>query len=412
MAFTPAGMFYLSNEDLAPSMDMMGGGIRGMLGVQNEEEAILELSKNYDVTDLNERESFFEAVRQINPEIEKTLRKESQEYDKTILEMDKTRSEMAYSNELIAASRTGQSKTLQDIKASKATQIRNDEEHDNTKKTFNQLQDKIKAIQELNQTADFKTDEGKNKYYNSLFKIDSVAAESWRNSNQTHTNATQELLKINDQRDVLQQQLETYKYDLDTKKKEAERKEIERANKNLLFNVLNQKEPELWKKGLTQVMGEGDYSKINTEAEASGYILGLTGKNQTSKLNAVKAFVTGKLAAFKTKHEFNPNFIEEFGGEYDLNETFNVKDKAELGTNSTTTTTTKVATEPEGFNPKTTPRGPDFRAVVDGHEGTWTYVNYWVGNQGGYEVAEWQFVPDMGEEYKGMTEEEAINYQR
>jgi len=411
MAFTPAGMFYLSNEDLAPSMDMMGGGIRGMLGVQNEEEAILELSKNYDVTDLNERESFFEAVRQINPEIEKTLRKESQEYDKTILEMDKTRSEMAYSNQLIAASRTGQEHTKQLTSSSIASELRSEETHKNTQAVFDQTQQKIKDIKELNKKADFKTDEGKNNYYNSLFKIDPVAADSWRNSNQTHTNATQELLKINDERDVLQQKLETYKYDLDTKKKEAERKEIERANKNLLFNVMSQKEPELWKKGLTQVMGEGDYSKINTKEEASGYILANGGKNATGKLNAVKAFVTGKLAAFKTKHEFNPNFIKEFKKEYDLNETWDVNKLPKLGPNSTTTTT-QVATEPEGFNPKTTPRGPDFRAVVDGHEGTWTYVNYWVGNQGGYEVSEWRFVPDMGDEYKGMTEEEARNYQR
>jgi len=82
MAFTPAGMFYLSNEDLAPSMDMMGGGIRGMLGVQNEEEAIMSLAKNYDITDLNQREDFFAAVRQINPRTEVTLRKEAQEWDK------------------------------------------------------------------------------------------------------------------------------------------------------------------------------------------------------------------------------------------------------------------------------------------------------------------------------------------
>ena len=82
MAFTPAGMFYLSNEDLAPSMDMMGGGIRGMLGVQNEEEAIMSLAKNYDITDLNQREDFFAAVRQINPRMEVQLRKEAQEWDK------------------------------------------------------------------------------------------------------------------------------------------------------------------------------------------------------------------------------------------------------------------------------------------------------------------------------------------
>jgi len=114
MAFTPAGMFYLSNEDLAPSMDMMGGGIRGMLGVQNEEEAIMSLAKNYDITDLNQREDFFAAVRQINPRTEVTLRKEAQDWDKRQKDLIPTQSSSTdYKNYLVDVDQ-GYTKTFAD----------------------------------------------------------------------------------------------------------------------------------------------------------------------------------------------------------------------------------------------------------------------------------------------------------
>ena len=38
--------------------------------------------------------------------------------------------------------------------------------------------------------------------------------------------------------------------------------------------------------------------------------------------------------------------------------------------------------------------------------GTWTYVKDWIGGQGGYQVNEWKFIPDIGAEYAG----EGIKY--
>ena len=48
MAFTPDGMFYLSKEDYAPSMDVLGGAARGMLGLQNKEEGVQAILEGAD----------------------------------------------------------------------------------------------------------------------------------------------------------------------------------------------------------------------------------------------------------------------------------------------------------------------------------------------------------------------------
>ena len=61
---------------------------------------------------------------------------------------------------------------------------------------------------------------------------------------------------------------------------------------------------------------------------------------------------------------------------------------------------------PVNFNPLTTPEGPDFKAEKNGTMGTWTYVKDWIGGQGGYQVNEWKFIPDIGAEYAG----EGIKY--
>ena len=67
---------------------------------------------------------------------------------------------------------------------------------------------------------------------------------------------------------------------------------------------------------------------------------------------------------------------------------------------------TETQAVPVNFNPLTTPEGPDFRAEKNGTMGTWTYVKDWIGGQGGYQVNEWKFIPDIGAEYAG----EGIKY--
>jgi len=62
---------------------------------------------------------------------------------------------------------------------------------------------------------------------------------------------------------------------------------------------------------------------------------------------------------------------------------------------------TETQAVPVNFNPLTTPEGPDFKAEKNGTMGTWTYVKDWIGGQGGYQVNEWKFIPDIGTEYAG-----------
>ena len=67
MAFTPDGMFYLSQEDYAPTMDVLGGAARGMLGLQNKEEAIQSILQGADYDTPEGRRAALEQIRVIDP---------------------------------------------------------------------------------------------------------------------------------------------------------------------------------------------------------------------------------------------------------------------------------------------------------------------------------------------------------
>lgn len=72
-------------------------------------------------------------------------------------------------------------------------------------------------------------------------------------------------------------------------------------------------------------------------------------------------------------------------------------------TKTTETTEAPKDETPKGFNPVTSPAGPDFKGVHNGKMGTWTYV-YTVGaaEQGG--SGGWKHKPDQVEEqYQGST---------
>lgn len=68
MAFTPDGMFYLSKEDYAPSMDILGGAARGMLGLQNKEEAVNAILQGADYDTPEGRRAALEKIRAIDPQ--------------------------------------------------------------------------------------------------------------------------------------------------------------------------------------------------------------------------------------------------------------------------------------------------------------------------------------------------------
>jgi hypothetical protein len=85
MAFTPNGMFYLSQKDLQPSMDTLGTGFRGMLGLQNKEEAIDSIlqSANYDTPE--GRQSALNQIKAIDPTKWEDLNKKNQDYELSLL---------------------------------------------------------------------------------------------------------------------------------------------------------------------------------------------------------------------------------------------------------------------------------------------------------------------------------------
>ena len=81
MAFTPHGMFYLSQEDLQPSMDAIGTGFRGMLGIQNKEEAVNSILQGADYDTPEGRRAALEQIRTIDPEAYYKYSKMNQEYE-------------------------------------------------------------------------------------------------------------------------------------------------------------------------------------------------------------------------------------------------------------------------------------------------------------------------------------------
>ena len=81
MAFTPHGMFYLSQEDLQPSMDAIGTGFRGMLGIQNKEEAVNSILQGADYDTPEGRRAALEQIRAIDPEAYYKYSKMNQEYE-------------------------------------------------------------------------------------------------------------------------------------------------------------------------------------------------------------------------------------------------------------------------------------------------------------------------------------------
>lgn len=81
MAFTPDGMFYLSKEDYAPTMDTLGGAVRGMFGVQNKEEAINSILKSADYNTPEGRQAALSQIKAIDPTAWEKFNKMNQEYE-------------------------------------------------------------------------------------------------------------------------------------------------------------------------------------------------------------------------------------------------------------------------------------------------------------------------------------------
>ena len=81
MAFSPDGMFYLGSKELEPTMDTVGGAFRGMLGVQNKEEAVNAILEGADYDTPEGRRAALEQIRTIDPEAYYKYSKMNQEYE-------------------------------------------------------------------------------------------------------------------------------------------------------------------------------------------------------------------------------------------------------------------------------------------------------------------------------------------
>ena len=81
MAFSPDGMFYLGAKELEPTMDTVGGAFRGMLGVQNKEEAVNAILEGADYDTPEGRRAALEQIRTIDPEAYYKYSKMNQEYE-------------------------------------------------------------------------------------------------------------------------------------------------------------------------------------------------------------------------------------------------------------------------------------------------------------------------------------------
>jgi len=83
MAFTQDGMFYISEKEAAPAADMLGTGVRGMLGVENKEEAIQRILKEADYSTPESRRVALEQIRAIDPATYYELSKANQQHELT-----------------------------------------------------------------------------------------------------------------------------------------------------------------------------------------------------------------------------------------------------------------------------------------------------------------------------------------
>ena len=141
--------------------------------------------------------------------------------------------------------------------------------------------------------------------------------------------------------------------------------------------------------------------KIKTIAQAKAAIKKHMGKNSDYKgtQNQLDTYVEKQRNMYILMRATQDAGVELTDGSTTLTQT----NKFDTPRTDTVDTPDETETQavPVNFNPLTTPEGPDFRAEKNGTMGTWTYVKDWIGGQGGYQVNEWKFIPDIGAEYAG-----------
>jgi len=111
MAFSPDGMFYLGAKELEPTMDTVGGAFRGMLGVQNKEEAVDDIMRNADFTSVEGKDKALDDIRKVSPEAWQVIKGQFNAFEKSDLDIASKRGRPALT------------KSWNDVKAPAVTNI-------------------------------------------------------------------------------------------------------------------------------------------------------------------------------------------------------------------------------------------------------------------------------------------------
>ena len=142
-----------------------------------------------------------------------------------------------------------------------------------------------------------------------------------------------------------------------------------------------------------------DAAKVKTIAQAEALIKKHMGKDSNFKgtQKQLNSYVGLQRQTFITMRATQDAGVEMTSGSSETSATPNNFDATIPGDTSEAST----GSEPEDFNPATTPQGESFKATIDGNEGTWIWKKgSWVGDQDGYEVkAGWKFYPDTDTNY-------------
>jgi len=94
MAFTPAGMFYLGKEDLAPTQNLIGAGARQAFGMPNQEELVDQILRKADYDTPEGRRTAINEIRKVDPEKAMEFEKMNIEHERSLLLTEKTQHEV------------------------------------------------------------------------------------------------------------------------------------------------------------------------------------------------------------------------------------------------------------------------------------------------------------------------------
>jgi|18_taG_2_1085343.scaffolds.fasta_scaffold23399_2 hypothetical protein len=95
MAFTPAGMFYLGKEDLAPTQNLIGAGARQAFGMPNQEELVDQILRKADYDTPEGRRTAINEIRKVDPEKAMEFEKMNIEHERSLILTEKSKQDVA-----------------------------------------------------------------------------------------------------------------------------------------------------------------------------------------------------------------------------------------------------------------------------------------------------------------------------